>query len=61
MKSVILLSSQQLDMSRMSAAHSDAGSANLEPPQRLVEEGDWGWFAVELNEGLAEELSHITR
>jgi len=41
----------------MSEAYGDIGSTNLQSPKRLVVEGDWGWFAIGIDDELEVEFS----
>ena len=61
MKSVIVISSGQPDLSRMSKIYSDIGSVNLQSPKRLVVEGQWGWFAIGVEEQIEGEFSDAER
>jgi hypothetical protein len=57
MNSVILISSEPFDLARLLKACGGAGSAYLQSPKRLIVEGDRGWFAIGIDEGLEEEFS----
>ena len=57
MRSVILISAESLDLSALTSAYDGIGSACLQSPERLVVKGEWGWFAVGIEEGLVEEFS----
>lgn len=61
MKSVILISTGQLDLSDLAEVYADIGSTNLQSPKRLVVEGDWGWFAIGIDDEIAGEFSDIER
>lgn len=45
----------------MGEVYSGIGSAYLQSPKRLVVEGDWGWFAIGIDDEIAGELSDIER
>ncbi len=61
MKSVILISSKQFDLERLLEVYGSVGSTDLQSSKRLVVEGDWGWFAVGIDEGLEKEFSNEER
>ncbi len=61
MKSVVVISATQPDLGRMSEAYGDIGSTNLQSPKRLVVEGDWGWFAIGIDDELEGEFSDTER
>ena len=61
MKSVILISTGPPDLGRMSEIYSEVGSASLQSPNRLVVEGDWGWFAIGIDHELEDEFSDAER
>jgi len=41
----------------MAESYSDIGSVDLQALRRIVIEGDWGWFAITIDDALAEEFS----
>lgn len=61
MKSVILISSQKLDVQRMLDAFGRIDSAHLESPGRVVVEGAWGWFAIGTEDDIAPGLDESKR
>lgn len=61
MKSVIIISATKPDPSRVAEAYGDIGSMNLQSPKRLVVEGDWGWFAIGIDDELEGEFSDAER
>lgn len=54
---MLLISPSPLDFGRLSKTYSEIGSACLQTPQRLVVNGDWGWFAIEEDAFIPDELS----
>lgn len=61
MKSVIVISAGQLDTNGLVEVYADIGSTTLGSPKRIVVEGDWGWFAIGIDDEAAEEFSDIDR
>lgn len=61
MKSIVIISAGQLDLARISGAYSRIGSTGLQSNKRLVVEGDWGWFALGLDDELRSEFSDTER
>jgi hypothetical protein len=61
MKSVIVIFSSLPDLERMSEAYGGIGSTNLRSPERLVVEGDWGWFAIGIDDEVEGEYSDTER
>jgi hypothetical protein len=57
MKSVIVISPDRPDLRRMLEAYRSVGATNLQSPKRFTVEGDWGWFAVALDDELEDEFS----
>jgi hypothetical protein len=45
----------------MAETYGDIGSTNLQSPKRLVVEGDWGWFAIGIDDELEGEFSGAER
>lgn len=56
MRSVILLSAEPLNLAGLASVYSDLGSVDLQSSERVVVEGEWGWFGIEIEERLAEEF-----
>ena len=61
MKSAIVISGTRPDLDRLSKVYGDIGSTYLQSPERLVVEGDWGWFAIGIDEALDDEFSDVER
>lgn len=61
MNSVILISSTVVDLGHMLESYGELGSAYLQSPDRLVVEGDWGWFAIGIEEALQVQYSDEER
>ena len=61
MKSVIVISAGQLDLGRMSEAYGAIGSTYLQSPKRLVVEGEWGWFAIGIDDVTEGEFCDAER
>jgi len=65
-KSVVLISAVPLHVSELVDAYNGVGSIDLQSPKRLVVEGEWGWFAINLDEEIrfeydVEELENILK
>jgi hypothetical protein len=61
MKSVIVIFAGPPDLERLCEAYGGIGLTNMQTPQRLVVEGEWGWFAIEADEGIDGEFSDTER
>lgn len=57
MKSVLLISSMPLDLHELANHYKHCGSVNLQSDKRLVVEGVWGWFALNVEPDAEDEMS----
>jgi hypothetical protein len=61
MKSIIIISSGLPDLTLLSEAYSQFGTPHLQAKNRLVVEGDWGWFAISIDSEIEVEFSDVER
>lgn len=65
MKSVVLISSCRIRIDDAAGVFKAVGSVYIEPSERVVVEGDWGWFAIGLDESgdsfSGEETSNLEK
>lgn len=61
MKSVILIYSKHPNIEYMSKIYRNIGSTNIDSPERLVVEGDFGWFAIGVDDSLEGDFSELER
>jgi hypothetical protein len=56
MKSVILISDRPVDLRKIAEDYESLGSVDAQSSLRLVIEGNWGWFAFNLEADLEDEI-----
>lgn len=57
MKSVILISDSPVDLRKIAEDYESFGSVDAQTSLRLVIEGNWGWFAFNLETNLEDEIN----
>jgi hypothetical protein len=55
-KSVILISIRPLDLVEFGRACESSGRVDCQSDHRLVVEGDWGWFALDVDQSLRNDF-----
>ncbi|MGO7655511.1 hypothetical protein ACC679_11235 [Rhizobium ruizarguesonis] len=61
MKSMIIISDTRPNFGQLSEVYDNVGSTNMQSSKRLVVEGNWGWFAIEIDDSLEGEFSDDER
>jgi hypothetical protein len=59
MKSILLISDTLLDLAALGASYSPVGIVDIQSQQRLVVEGEWGWFALNQEPEAEAELDEV--
>jgi hypothetical protein len=56
MRSVVVITNQPLDIHTLADAYKTSGHVDIQSDERLVIEGEWGWFAFNRDKVLEEEF-----
>ncbi|WP_421694503.1 hypothetical protein [Aestuariivirga sp.] len=61
MKSIIIIFNGQPNLNYMATVYSAQGRTSIQSPKRLVVEGEWGWFAIDVDAELEADFSESER
>jgi len=61
MRSVIVIFADEPDFKYMADVYGKFGSVSLQSSKHLIVEGEWGWFAIEIDPHLEQEFSDEER